>query len=217
MIFSLDSKSNLEFLLREWRSTRLFHAICIVLVAEVIGIFGPWTILAFEIPLNKQLPVTARPILFSHSIAAGSSLRVRSEGGPYVRAKVFLAPGVKVGDWGIEILDESGEIVEKISSKELASGIWTVQVWSPALRVKVPKNGARIMIEKRLLITDPYPVQNVIPRGTAPNFTPLDSHPDPEIRRAGKVVVHLRVMHGDEEKPCTGFLLSPTLVMTNEH
>lgn len=200
-------------------SRKLWCFILSTLAACVLGggmrsLMPPW---ALAQPSRQDLPITGRAVHFGHVVNPGQSRRVPAEGGPYVRAQIRLADGVLVGDWGIEILEIGGRTVQHIDSGSLKSGIWTFQVWGPELTVRVPNNGGRVLIEERLRLEAPLPVQNVIPPGSNPNFRWAISYPDPGVREAARTVVQVRMMHGEEEKPCTGFILAPTLVMTNQH
>lgn len=166
---------------------------------------------------GQDLPVTGHAVHYLHAVSPGQSLRISAEGDPYLRVKVRLAEGVAPGAWSIDILDAGGRVKESIPSGSLGNGIWTSQVWSREITLRVPQNGGRVLIVKKLRVDTPLPVQNVIPRGSDPNFRPADTYPDPGVRDIARAIVHLRMVQGDEERPCTGLFLSGTLIMTNEH
>lgn len=172
---------------------------------------------AFAIHTEQDLPVTGLAVHYLHAVDPGESHSLLAGGGPYLRVKVRLADGVPPGPWSVDILDADGRVWDSIPSASLRDGLWTSQVWGRELAVRVPQHGGRIVIERRLLLVTPLPVQNVIPRGSDPNFRPADSYPNPGVRAAARAVVHLRMMHGDVEKPCTGLFLAATLILTNEH
>jgi hypothetical protein len=122
--------------------------------------------------------------------------------------------------WGVQILDKKGVPVWSFWGQELlGTNFWSVEIAGDAAKVEVysvePANPVRLVID-RLAVQKEVPKDHTITgkNDMRPIYDPLE----PWIKQAGSAVARLNFM-GDDGLwyYCTGFLLTPDLLLTNQH
>lgn len=167
-----------------------------------------------ELP-PQSLPITGISSHFGHLIRPGTPFYLGNQNSQYVRFR--LSSERSEGGWKIGIYDSKDVLVEEIDGKSLQFGVWSVQVWDQLIKIEVPGNGHPVRIEKIVRSVQSLPVQNVIPKDSLPNYTPIVVHQNPSVRQMSRSVVHLRFVRDNVERPCTGFYISKDIIMTNHH
>ncbi len=134
----------------------------------------------------------------------------------YVRLELAIeTPAVQ--EWTIEILANDAGWSRTVSSSRLRSGYWTGHIPGRCGIVRNPGNGANVVIRSLLAPINPAEPRSFFPPDDPPDFSdPADSN-DQIIRELAKGTVMLRYMKDGKERSCSGQLLSPNMIVTNNH
>lgn len=127
------------------------------------------------------------------------------------------------GAWKIEIWDtETDERVGTIASEDVEGESLPATLWSAELKVTSARleihgdlRDVVISIPRYLYGVESLQVENII--GTSDLQFVYAHDKGTHLYELAKPVVRLKFVEGDGYVPCTGFLISPSLVMTNEH
>jgi V8-like Glu-specific endopeptidase len=149
-----------------------------------------------------------------------SSPRLGHADARYLRVHLASISDIGSTPFSIEISDDQGMLVERLTREILAgrTGIWSSVVQGGALYVKVvaeaPPTGLHFAIDAIAWGTEPAAQLSIIGLDRREQLYQVN---DPAIRRAAAAVAKLSLIIDDELASCTGFLISPQRMLTNEH
>ena len=137
-----------------------------------------------------------------------------------VRIHVVVRQGRPAGDWKIVVRNLSGAEVESLAgdSPQVASGeLWTREVSGRGATIELHSNAGAQGLE---IAIDRY--AHRIVAATEHAITGLDQRrsiedASAEVKRLGQAIARLTFMSDQFQFNCTGFLVTRTLMLTNEH
>jgi hypothetical protein len=182
----------------------------------VLAKYGKVVSISPEIFLSPLIAIEGRTKVFTTDLQFNHLLRVHFK----------VLPPIDQSSWYVKILDSGGRVVDdNLKATDHADRFWSNEfsVSQPIIEVHCPTQPCNVQ-----LVIDAVAVSSVqtIPQGITPPKNELKPFKNPvpalanwsDIQRWGKAVAKLRIVGDNKEVyPCTGFLLSPELLMTNNH
>lgn len=182
----------------------------------VLAKYGKVVNISPEIPLSPLIPVEGSTKVFTTDLQFNQLLRVHFK----------VLPPIDESSWYVKILDSEGRVVDdRLKATNHVDQFWSNEfsVSQPIIEIHCPTQPCHVQ-----LAIDAVAVSRVqtIPQGITPPKNELKPFKNPvpalanwsDIQRWGKAVAKLRIVGDNKEVyPCTGFLLSPELLMTNNH
>jgi V8-like Glu-specific endopeptidase len=121
--------------------------------------------------------------------------------------------------WGVQILDKNGTAVWSFWAQELlGTDFWSAEIAGDAAKVEVysvePNNSIRLLIDRLAVRHEVTEDRSITGKN---DMRPIYTQ-EPWIQEAGAAVARINFM-GDDGLwyYCTGFLLTPDLLLTNQH
>ncbi len=127
------------------------------------------------------------------------------------------------GQWIIEFLDGSDQVLQKVARQDFTDGppfvLWTVEVPGARAGIRVAGDAAGLRFRVDRLLRGRSDLN--VPSSIVGEHNDLQSICDfegGEIFRWGQHVANLKILSTDDAYyPCTGFLLTESLLITNRH
>jgi hypothetical protein len=172
---------------------------------------------------GKVLPLTPPKTIDLRGIGISSAPIDRDDTSSF-RIHFKIQGTLKPGTWAIRVLDKNRKSVWTYSSPENSelSQFWSYEIVGKKAVVELfsthESNQIQLVIDKVAIIqASPIPLSTTPPGGN--QMTYIKDEAIPERRNWAKAVVRVRFPSTDDEYEysCTGFLISPSLLMTNEH
>jgi V8-like Glu-specific endopeptidase len=158
-------------------------------------------------------PGATTGLLWSRTVSAPSAA-------PSVRIHIVVRRGRPAGDWRITVRDLAGTEVESFvgGSPQVAAGsFWTGEVTGRGAEIELRSDAGADGLE---IEVDRY--ASLVVRSFPMAITGVDQRlrigrASAEIQGWGKPIARLRFVTTEGQFFCTGFLVTPTLLMTNQH